>query len=78
MTIYVLQYRTTGEDYQVATFRTLRIAQLAAYQFLCVDVLGMEEHQSYAFNYTTQQLNDVVNQCADRDLAYIEITTHTI
>ena len=73
MTIYVLQYKTPGEDYQTAAFRTREQAQIVAFNFL-LEVCGdCVEHE-----FTAERYEALAEHCYCDDLAYIEITIHTV
>ncbi len=73
MSIYVLQYRTAGEDYQVATFTTHEDAKLAAFNFLLEACGDCIKH-----DFTTGHYEALVEHCYCDDIAYIEITTHNL
>lgn len=72
MTIYVLQYKRCGEDYQVATFTTRQDAQEVAFSFL----LHVSEIFCEDSDYTESMYEAVAEHCYVNDIAYIEITTH--
>ena len=84
MYIYVLQYRRSGEDYQVATFATRQEAQEVAFSFLlhasgilCEDLndWGILCEDS---SYNESAYEAVAEHCHDNDIAYIEITKHKL
>ena len=74
MTIYVLQYRRSGDDNNVQVFTTRQEAQEVAFSFLL--------HVSDIFcddsDYTESMYEAVAEHCYDNDIAYIEITTHNL
>lgn len=72
--VYVLQYRRSGEDYQVATFATRQEAQEVAFSFL----LHVSEIFSEDSDYTESMYEAVAEHCHDNDIAYIEITKHNL
>jgi hypothetical protein len=74
MTIYVLQYRLSGEDYQVAVFQTRSEAERVAQSFLYELFYNYEPPTSLP-NLWLETLEEF---CADHELGYIEITTHNL
>jgi len=74
MTIYVLQYRRSGDDYSVQVFQTRTEAERVAKSFL----------YELFYNYNGDEalsnvwLETLEAFCADLDLGYINITTHNL
>lgn len=66
MKLYTVQYRESGEDYQVNIFKTEQEALSFAETFLSQFVSSYIDFENLEY------------QCHDRDLAYIEIDYHTI
>ena len=84
MTIYVLQYRRSGDDYQCFVFNTRQEAQEVAFSFL-LDVSGIlcKDLNDWGIfcedsDYTESAYQVVAEHCYDNDIAYIEITTHNL
>ncbi len=77
MTIYVVQYKRSGEDYQAAIFATKEEAEGNARRFLYTLLC---DHYGKALVTLSgmQSLACLKEFCSDTDLAYIEITTHNL
>lgn len=74
MTIYVLQYRRSGDDYQCLIFNTQREAQEVAFSFL----LHVSDILCEDSDWNESMYEAVAEHCYDNDIAYIEITTHKL
>jgi hypothetical protein len=69
MKIYIVQFRQSGEDYEARAFRDKSSAIALAVAFLEDFVWNPEEFLS---------LSELEAHCADKDLAYINITMDII
>lgn len=69
--VYVLQYRLSGEDYQVAVFTNIEDARQFAFVWL---------HEQTSYSQLGKQLNvdEMEEYCAEHDIAYIEISVHKL
>lgn len=71
MTIHVLQYRRSGDDYSVRVFTNKENAKRFAFVWL-------HEQSDYSQLGKRLKLDEMENYCAEHDIAYIEITTHNL
>ena len=69
--VYVLQYRLSGEDYQVTVFTNEDDAKQFAFVWL-------HEQSSYSQLGKRLKLDEMEEYCAEHDIAYIEITKHKL
>lgn len=74
MTIYVLQYRRSGDDYSVQVFQTQSDAERVAQNFLYELFYNYDGDEALS-NLWLETLEEF---CSDHDLGYIEITTHNL
>ena len=74
MTIYVLQYRRSGDDYSVLAFQTPTEAERVAQSFL-YDLFYNYDAPISLDNLCLETLEEF---CEDKDLGYINITTHNL
>ena len=68
MKIYVLKFRASGEDYEVALYKSEEEARESAHDWLV---------QCVGHNIGTT-LEDIEQFCHDRAIAYVEIECHEI
>ena len=68
MKIYVLKFRASGEDCEVALYKSEEEARVSAHAWLV---------QCVGHNIGTT-LEDIEQFCFDRDIGYIEIECHEI
>ena len=69
MKVFIVQFRRSGEDYEVRAFRNKAHAEAFAIEFLQGFVWEPERYET---------LLDLEVICADKELAYINITWDVI
>ena len=69
ITVFNVKYRRSGDDYEVASFRTIEQAEAFAKRFLEAFVWNGEWEAS---------LEQLEIYASNNDLAYIDITEHVI